>query len=828
MKGNFKRIRGNQANPMLAVVLMVILAACATGRDSTGGRDLGTVQELNTIHSISSGKEADGYSINIQGDGQLAFTSVKQPFPLGVILYFPDTILEGIADDIPIDNTLVEGIKTSELTADGHTSRIEILLKNDASYQVQRREDGLTVVFQYADTAVSASAESIVAEQSQPEPPLAESSLEEPEPVPTASESEEVQPTPAAAPTTVPKAPPASPVTTTIAEEPVRGVVASEPKGPDAVDPAWMNRIDFSSEEGGKSVLIVGTTVPVQYNIQKISPTRLELKLIDTKIPKYRQRPLITTRFESAVNRILPYQSPDMRAFSAISIELREVVPYFVEQTDNIIMVHFESSKIPPKPLESSDLPAWRRAMNGPAVEATIEARQPESVPSTAPDLPQPDATAATMGPGPEAQEYSYTQLGRAAAPKRYTGEKIALDFYKTDIKNVFRILREVSGKNFAIDKDVEGSVTLTLDKPVPWDQVLDLVLKMNQLGMVYEADVIRVATLDTLKKEEELRAEQVAAVRKAQEEKKAVEPLITEYIAVNYSNAKTEVMPHIEKLLTKERGSVSVDERNNQIIITDIAAKIREAKELVKRIDKVTPQVIIEARVVEVSSSFSRELGIEWNTQYGPGYNSNLDVDATGSMAMNFPVTSNSSVGFSFSRVDGIPFMLNAKLNALETNGNGKILSAPKILTLDNKKAMIKQGIEVPYLERDDSGGSSVHFKEVDLLLEVTPHVTPDDRISMSIFITKNDMTGTFEGVPVISTNEAETELLINDGDTIVIGGIIKSTKTEDESGFPILSQIPLLGWFFKNQTKTDKSNELLIFMTPRIVQLEQREAVF
>jgi type IV pilus assembly protein PilQ len=171
---------------------------------------------------------------------------------------------------------------------------------------------------------------------------------------------------------------------------------------------------------------------------------------------------------------------------------------------------------------------------------------------------------------------------------------------------------------------------------------------------------------------------------------------------------------------------------------------------------------------------------------------------------------------------------VLNAKLNALETSGDGKILSAPKILTLDNKKAMIKQGLEVPYLERDDSGGSSVRFKEVDLLLEVTPHVTPDDRISMSIYITKNDMTGTFEGIPIISTNEAETELLINDGDTIVIGGIIKSTKSDTEEGFPVLSKIPILGWFFKNSTKRDDSNELLIFMTPRIVQLEQREAVF
>jgi type IV pilus assembly protein PilQ len=191
--------------------------------------------------------------------------------------------------------------------------------------------------------------------------------------------------------------------------------------------------------------------------------------------------------------------------------------------------------------------------------------------------------------------------------------------------------------------------------------------------------------------------------------------------------------------------------------------------------------------------------------------------------MAMNFPSASTSNIGISFSRLSGVPFVLNARLNALETTGQGRILSSPKILTLDNRKAKIKQGVEYPYLERDSSGGSSVKFKNIDLLLEVTPHVTPDNRVSLVIFITKNDVAGITAGVPSVATNEAQTELLINDGDTVVIGGIIKKTTNFGENAFPGLSKIPILGWAFKNQTDKTQSNELLIFITPRIVQLEQ-----
>ena len=411
---------------------------------------------------------------------------------------------------------------------------------------------------------------------------------------------------------------------------------------------------------------------------------------------------------------------------------------------------------------------------------------------------------------------------------KKYTGEKIALDFYQTDIKNVFRILREVSGKNFAIDKDVSGKVTLTLDKPVPWDQVMDLVLRMNQLGMIVEGDIVRIATLSTLKKENDLRKAQIASLQKEKAQIKALEPLETRYIPISYSNASKEVLPHLKNIVTKGRGSVSVDSKNNQIIITDTADKIAKAQEITKQIDKVTSQVIIEARVVEVNQTYAKELGFEWNLGVGPVTLNNGGSSYDTSVAMNYPAATSNGFALNYAKIAGTPFTLDAALTALESNGNGKILSAPKILTLNNKKATIKQGQEIGYLERDSAGGSSVKFKDVDLLLEVTPHVTPDNRISLNIVIKKNDVTGFVDGVPFISTNEAQTQLLVNDGDTIVIGGIIKSSTSKEKTAFPGLHKIPVLGWMFQRNLEDVDNNELLIFMNPTIVQLEQRSATF
>jgi type IV pilus assembly protein PilQ len=590
---------------------------------------------------------------------------------------------------------------------------------------------------------------------------------------------------------------------------------------------AWLNRIDFASEEAGKSAVIIGTTRPVDYQLTKISDKRLRLDLLDTNLPEYRNRALITTRFQSAVDRITPTHQPKTKD-TVIVIELREAVPYLVKQTDNIIRVDFSASSIPPKPYEDAKLPAWKKVLAEPATGySAASENKPENVMVPSEALAERKLAAGKLKPSKEEMSLRERLAGVAPA-QRYNGEKIALDFYDTDIKNVFRIIREISGKNFAIDKNVTGKVTLTLDKPVPWDQVLDLVLKMNQLGMTMEGDIVRIATLNTLAQEEKLRQAKFKTDQAAINQQKALEPLVTAYIPINYSDAKTEILPHIQPILSATRGKASVDIRNNQIIITDTAVKIQQAREIVGIIDKVTPQVIIEARIVEANSAFTRDLGFDWGeTILGQFSIGGLDIGPTTLLASNLPATIPSAlVNFNFAKLGGTPFeILNAKLVASETEGKTNIISAPKVVTLDNKKAKIKQGLEVPYLERDSSGNATVRFKNVDLLLEVTPNITPDDRIVMKIFVTKNDVVDPTADQPALSTNEAQTELLVDNGDTIVIGGIVKSTIQYGEKGIPGLRQLGVLGWLFRSQSKKDQKNELLIFITPRIVKLEQKK---
>ncbi|MDL1968408.1 MAG: type IV pilus secretin PilQ [Deltaproteobacteria bacterium] len=724
-----------RAIAIFLVILIAVFTGCA--QNMAAKKDMELFPEPKLITEISTSEDSKLFNVLVKGNCVLTYMSVKQLSPLAVLLYFPETALDNIKTNILPESEIIGSITASELTEEGHKSRIKIALKKDVLYKVANEGTGLKISF------------------SKPSKVLASPILSSSEPVEKKKEKAVVE----------------SKTTTKYKK------------------PACVNHIDFSSEKTGKSTIIIGTTRPVEYEIKKASHQSLQLKLLNTRLPDYRKFPLITTRFESAVDRIIPVQTPAMENTFMLTIELREAVPYFIEQNEDQLLVHFEAPSISPRPLEDDKLPALKEVFS-------------QAIP----------------------KEETKTEIAEKApygvAAEKYTGEKIALDFYETDIKNVFRILKEVSGKNFAIDKDVAGKVTLSLDKPVPWDQILDLVLKMNQLDKVFEGDIIRVATVESLKKEEK----QHNDLLKAKKEKKALEQLFTEYIRVNYADAQEDILPKIEPILSGNRGSASADQRTNTIIITDVAEKIKKAREIINKLDQVTPQVIIEARIVEATTNFSREIGIQWEAESGT-HAFEKRFNYSGNMAVDVPLTSSAmSLGFNLTKIIGTTFLLDAKLMAMESQGKGKIISAPKIVTLDNKTATIKQGLRYPYLKLDESGNTTIEFEDIDLVLEVKPHVTPDDRISMNIKIEKKDLGVEYTAGRSFITKSADTELLVNNGDTVVIGGIIKTTKSFTDTGVPGLSKIPFIGWFFKSTNKEATKEELLIFITPKILKLEQR----
>jgi type IV pilus assembly protein PilQ len=624
---------------------------------------------------------------------------------------------------------------------------------------------------------------------------------------------------------------------------------ASESAGQASESPqaktAWLNKIEFTGAEGGESLVSIGTTDVVRYDLQRVGERKLQLKLFDTRVPEYRKRPLITTRFESAVDRVTPVQTAATGNDAVVVIELREPVPYEVEQEDNFILVRFAPSSIPPKPLETSAEPEWKKSLESEAAGASEVVGMPSE--SAAAESGSKDAAGGyeaskKWGQASEVLRDEGDVVKRVdetilTPKKEYTGEKIALNFYDTDIKNVFRILGEISGRNFAIDKDVTGKVTLNFEQPVPWDQVLDLVLKMNQLGLKEEQGIYRIATQATLAREEKLESEKLEAERKKDEEQE----LVTEFFLCSYINARDTACAHFARTCEEAnevgwdsrfspRGTISVDIERNMIIANDIPKAIERIREIIRVLDQVTPQVLIEARIVEANTDFRRDIGFDWGSVSIGSFALGDVFDVTGidMTANNIPLTAieNGSIGFGLSKISGTPFdIIDARLQLGEEEGQTRIISAPKILTLDGKLALINQGFEIAYQERDSAGGSSIKFKNVDLELRVRPKVTPDNRVMLQVEIKKDDVLDLNAQEPALSTNTANTELLLEDGETIVIGGIIKATTSEGESGIPGLRKIPGLGMLFKYGSKQDQQNELLIFLTPKIVKLEQKE---
>jgi type IV pilus assembly protein PilQ len=428
---------------------------------------------------------------------------------------------------------------------------------------------------------------------------------------------------------------------------------------------------------------------------------------------------------------------------------------------------------------------------------------------------------------------------GGLVAGKVYTGRRISLDFKDVDIDDVLRLIAEVSDLNIIAGDEVQGEVTIRL-VDVPWDQALDVILLTKGLGFVRVGNVLRIAPSELLKTEEEARLQE----RRAKEK---LEDLVVKLQPVNYASVK-EVEKMVKRLLTP-RGSVDIDERTNTIILKDIASVIDEATALIKAIDTQTPQVLIEAKIVEANLDFSKEIGSQWafGTQpfndgfAGSASGQRQDLTVGGANAVQLhnnglltAIPNFNNVGVA-NPITSIPtgllnlgaFLLDQKFNvelrleAAESQGEGKVISSPRVVTLDNRKASIEQGVSIPF-QTFENGDAKLEFIDAVLKLEVTPHITADQSIIMKIEVERNapdDSVQTPTGSPAIAKNEATTETLVKDGQTLVIGGIYTVEKSQRQSRVPYLHNVPVLGLAFKNDETRDIRKELLVFVTPRIV---------
>lgn len=403
--------------------------------------------------------------------------------------------------------------------------------------------------------------------------------------------------------------------------------------------------------------------------------------------------------------------------------------------------------------------------------------------------------------------------------PVQYTGKKINLDFKEVDILDILRLMSDISKLNIIAGDDVKGTVTVRL-VDIPWDEALDVILKSKSLGKERFGNIIRVATIRTMQREKE----EELAKKNAQ---KKLEPVKVRLVPVNYAMAD-KLVPQIKELLT-DRGTVSYDQRTNVLIVKDVEEILDKSEQLVDYLDTQTPQVLIEARIVEATSTAALGLGIEWGSHHtytdanGHPTNAifpyNLGVGAN--VAVPGPADPTGTLGFMFGSV-GMINDLNLTLNVMESDGKIKIVSSPKVATLDNKEAMIQQGTSIPITTRGTGGDVTTKYVDASLILKTTPHITADGSILLNIEINKSEpdwSNSNYLGEPSIIKKEAKTEILIKSGDTVVIGGVYTNLTSKTKRYVPLLGKIPVLGWLFKSEESRVERSELLIFLTPRIM---------
>jgi type IV pilus assembly protein PilQ len=443
------------------------------------------------------------------------------------------------------------------------------------------------------------------------------------------------------------------------------------------------------------------------------------------------------------------------------------------------------------------------------------------------------------------------------AKKKKYTGERLSLNFQDIEVRAVLQLLADFTDLNIVASDTVTGHITLRL-KDVPWDQALDIILRIKGLGKRQEGNVLWVAPLAEIAAREKQELQ-------AMKEKEQLAPLRSEYIQINYAKASdlAALLKAKENSLLSERGAVTVDERTNTLLVQDTADKLEEIRRLVAKLDIPVRQVMIDSRIVIANDNFARDLGVRLGVT-ATQTTGNKFLTTTGSISGPSSTGTNTIIGDAISNITntgqpypvtppqpndrfnvnlpatpqtgtagtiafgilGANYLVDLELSALQSEGKGEVLSNPRVVTADSQMAVIKQGTEIPYQSASSSGATSTSFKDAVLELDVTPHITPDDRISMKLKVSKDSVgqfvPSGFAGgfVPSIDTRSVETNVLVDNGETVVLGGIFEHTRTTSNHHIPLLGDIPLFGHLFRQDDVLNNKDELLIFVTPKIIK--------
>ncbi len=826
---------------LLNLIMAFLIGACAGSKPVPGGGS-------NIIGNIDIADRNTATVLTVEGSTPPVYTIYKMTNPLRVVVDMTNADISALSKTLPINNGVINNVEVKSIKEESGSavSRLEIGLDKLVDYNASVQGNNLIVnVSKAASSNQSANAlpeipaggttgaETAIAPPLPEMPPASGSPSETTQPLETSPQPPEQQITPELAPAA------AMPLTPTGAEQPLQPEAALQPTVPAMPEeqippapptpavpvveeqqssatqqPAASKIIDVKYNEVDNKTIVdfVGNGDIGNYNAFKLNnPPRLVVDILNVgNLFPTNEMPIGTNN----VQRIRIGQYPDKVRF-VIDTSKDAFPPYTIEKKGNKLVATIGS---------------------GVQEQGVVVLSKPEA------EIPGAPASQQISTPPVSPVAFSPQSLGMK---KMYIGRKVSLDFKDADIQDILRLIAEVSNKNIIAGDDVTGKVTMRMVN-VPWDQALDIILQTNNLGMVQVGNIIRIAPLDKLRKEQEAQLE-------SKQKQEKLEELVTRIIPVNYAKA-SDLATQLKSLLTS-RGSVNIDSRTNSIIIKDVPKVITESEKLVKALDLQTPEVLIEARIVEANTNFSRQLGVQWGTNYvaSPAYGNATGLSfpntigvgggiirqnptsqplplagGVGSSGSNYMVNlpaavgtgAGGNIGFTFGNITN-SFLLDLQLSAMEQTGEGKIISSPKVTTLDNTQAKIQQGLSIPY-QTVSQMGTQTQFIDAVLSLEVTPHITANGSVIMKIKADKNAPDTSIlsaSGVPSISKKEADTEVLVKNGETTVIGGIYQFSKSNTVSGVPWFYKIPIIGWLFKNTTNTNQTTELLIFITPRIV---------